>query len=219
MIAKNLISEDILPLRTSDTGDEALALMSIYHVKHLPIVNNEQFLGLVSDDDIYEHNSEEPIGSYFLRLVKPYVKQDEHIFEVMDVMAKGKLTVVPVVDHEDNFLGIITQDEMLQFYANSFSFSEPGSILVIETTKSNYSLTEISRIVEEESAVIIGAFLSTTEDTNMVTVTIKINKSNIQNIIASFQRYDYTIKGSFYEDDYFDDLKSRYDSLMSYLNV
>lgn len=219
MIAKDLISSDITAIKTSDLGEEALALMGIFHVKHLPIVNNQQFLGLISEDDIFSHDESDAIGSYELSLSKPFVRENEHLFEIMAKMAKGSLTLIPVVDKTDNYIGVITQDDLMQFYAKSFSFAEPGSILVLETSKPNYSLSEISRIVEQEGAVILGAFLTYDDDSKVVYVTIKINKPNIQHIIASFQRFDYGIKGSFYEEAYFDDLKSRYDALMSYLNV
>ena len=219
MIAKNLITYDLTPLMTSDSGDAALAIMNIFHVKHLPIVNNEQFLGLISEDDIFEHNLEEPIGSYALSLIRPFAREKDHLCEVMAKLAEGNLTVIPVIDDEEKYLGVITQDDLMQFYAKSFSFTEPGSIVVLETTRTNYSLSEISGIVEQEGAAILGTFLTFDDETNKVYVTLKINKTNIQHILASFQRYDYGIAGSFFEEEYFDGLKSRYDALMSYLNV
>ena len=106
-----------------------------------------------------------------------------------------------------------------QVYAKSFSFSEPGSILVLGTSKPNYSLAEISRIVESENASILSTFLTSIENSNEVQVTLKINKRDINSIIATFQRYDYEITASFSEYEYIDDMKDRYDALMNYLNV
>ena len=125
-------------------------MMSIYHVKHLPIVNNEELLGTVSEEDILSGNMDEPIGSYGLSLNRAHVNQHDHLFEVMGKMADFKLTTIPVVDDDNVYLGVITQEELMQFYARSFSFSEPGSILVLEMEKHNYSLAEISRIIEGE---------------------------------------------------------------------
>ncbi|MEM9548340.1 MAG: CBS domain-containing protein [Bacteroidota bacterium] len=219
MIAKDLISYELSPLRTSDTGEEVITMMSIYHVKHLPIVNDTQFLGLISEDDILSHDLEEPIGSYSLGLARPFCYDTEHIFEVMSRMADGNLTVIPIVDHDDNFVGLIKMEDLVLYYAKSFSFSEPGSILVLSTSKPNYSLAEISRIVESENAAILSTFLTSTEESTEVQVTLKINKRDINSIIASFQRFDYEITASFSEYEYIDDMKDRYDALMSYLNV
>ncbi len=219
MIAKELISNEVSALMTSDTGEEAITMMSIFHVKHLPIVNNEQFLGLISEEDIFNSNMEEPIGSYQLNIAKTFAYEQEHLFEVMAKMAEHRLTVIPVVDDHERYLGLITQDGLMQFYASSFSFSEPGSIIVIETTKPNYSLAELSRIIEGENAAILSTFLTSEDNSDTVLVTVKVNIMEIQPIISSLNRYEYQVRASFSEEEYVDTLKERYDSLMSYLNV
>ena len=219
MIARDLISNEVSALMTSDTGEEAVTIMSVFHVKHLPIVNNEQLLGLISEEDILTSNLEEPIGSFQLRLVRPFAKETDHLFEVMVQMAELKLTVIPVIDENENYLGLITHADLIQYYANSYSFAEPGGIIVIETTKPNYSLAEISRIVEGERAAILSTFLTTEELTNNVQVTLKINKKELQHIIASLNRFGYTVRATFSKEGYQDALKDNYDSLMSYLNV
>lgn len=219
MIAKELISQTIDSLRTSDTGEETIAMMGIYHVKHLPIVNNEQFLGMISEEDILDKNMNEAIGSYRLSMLKPYAHQNDHLFEVMKLMAENKLTVIPVVDNGNKYLGLITQEDLIAFFAISFSFAESGSILVIETDKINYSLAEIARIVEGEGGSILAAFLTRMEDSTKIQITLKLNQMSVGRIVASLERFDYNINGAFTENKYEDILKNRYDSLMSYLNV
>lgn len=204
---------------TSDTGEEAVTMMNIFHVKHLPIVNNEHLLGLISEDDIYTEDMEEAVGSYQLGLARPFCYENDHIFEVMSKMAESKLTVVPVVDESEKYMGLITQNDLMIYYANSFSFSEPGSIIVIETTRPNYSMAELSRIIEGEGAAVLTSFLTNVPDSNTIMVTIKINRQEVQQIISSLNRFEYTVKASFSEEEYVDSLKERYDSLMSYLNV
>lgn len=219
MIAKQLISQSIPPLKTSDTGEQAMAMMQLYNVRHMPIVNNEQLLGILSEEDILNNNDTEPIGSYHLALADSFVNEEVHIFEVMSKIAMSKLSVIAVIDYDENYAGMITLEKLLQCYADSFSFKEPGSILILETTKRNYSLHEISRIVEEESAAIISCFLTDHENQANIYVTLKINKHEINHIIASFERYDYGIKASFTKEEYFSTLQDRYDSLMKYLSV
>ena len=185
MIARELISHLIHPLRTSDTGEQALTYLQVYHLKHLPIVNNEQLLGTISEEDITTSPIDEPIGSFSLGLNKAFVRDTDHLFEVMSVMADHKLTVIPVVDQKDNYLGLITLEDLIQYYARSFSFSEPGGIIVIELQKADYSLAEISRIIEGENAVILTSFLSHDEDTRMMYLTIKTNQKEIQHLQAT----------------------------------
>ena len=140
MIAGTLISNDILPIRTSDTGDEALAIMNEFGVRHLPIVNNKELLGVISEDDILNYDVDEPLGSYRLSLFRPYVKERDHLFEVMKVLATQRLTLIPVVNEEEEYVGYVTQDDLLQYFAATAAFTEPGSIIVLELQRRDYSL-------------------------------------------------------------------------------
>lgn len=219
MLAKLLITNGIIPIKTSDTGDEALRLMSELNLSHYPIVNNEQLLGLISEEDIIGNNIEEPIGSYSLALSKAFAKESDHLFEVLGLLGESNLTIIPVVDDEDNYQGIITQHDLLNYFADSGSFTESGSIMVLEIPKRDYSMAEISQIVESEDAIILSSFINTNLDESVVEVTLKINKYNIRSIISNFERYSYKIKYAMQEEGTFDAAKERYDSLMSYLNV
>ena len=219
MIARELISLTILPLRTSDTGEFALSIMNEFYVKHLPIVNNDQLLGLISEEDTFEHNVYEPVGSYNLSMNRPYVKSGDHLFDVMRVMSEYNLTVVPVIEDDDRYVGLITQEDLIQYYASSFSFAEPGSIVVLEMAKSEYSLSTLSQIVEGENGVVLSTFITSDHDSPRVLVTLKINKQDISSILAAFARYDYQVSATFTESDYYDTFKERYDLLMNYLNV
>lgn len=219
MIAETLISNIIVPLRTSDTGENALEVMNEFHVRHLPVVNDKELLGLVSEDDILDYDVSQAIGSYSLSLPRPCVQSKSHLYEVMKIMADFNLTTVPVIDSEQNFMGLISMEDVLQHFAKTLPFSEPGSIIVLEMAKRDYVLSEIARIVESENSVILSAYVTSTPDSSQIEVTLKVNNQQIHAILASFERFEYTIKASFNEVEYIDALKERYESLMNYLNV
>ena len=219
MIAADLLTDDIIPLRTSDTGNDALAMMSDFYVRHLPIVNNEQLLGVISEDDILENNVDEPVGSYPLSLHQAYVKGDAHLYEVMDVMSEYRLTTVPVVDKEGRYLGLISQSDLLFTFARLGAFSEPGSILVLEMSRRDYALSLIARIVESENASILSSWVYSVPDSSRITVTLKVNRQDVQSVIAAFDRFEITVKASFQEDTYGNVLQERYESLINYLSI
>ncbi len=219
MIAGTLVSNEIIPLRTSDTGHEALAVMNEFGIRHLPIVNNKQLLGLISEDDILSHDVDEPIGSYSLSLYRPYVKASDHLYEVMRVLAEQRLTLVPVINDEEEYIGLVAQGDLLHYFAKIGSFTESGSILVLEINKRDYSLMEIARIVESENAAILSSFVTSNLDSSIIDVTLKINRPDIQHIVATFERINYRVKASFLETQFTDALQERFDMLMTYLNV
>jgi CBS domain-containing protein len=219
MLAKEIISDELIPLRTSDTGEEALGIMGDFYIRHLPIVNNRQLLGLLSEEDILNQDTEEPIGSYHLSFPGRYVREDAHLYEVMAHMAEFHLTVVPVVDSENNYSGLITLEDALHYFAKTAVFSEPGGIIVLEMSKRNYSLSEIARIVESENATILSAIVTTNPGSDQISLTLKLNRNDIQSVLATLERFEYHIKATFQEDHFAESLRDRYESLLNYLNV
>ena len=123
MIARDLISDEIIPLRTSDSGEDALERMDDYHVRHLPIVNNRQLLGLISEEELFDLDTQEAVGSYDLKMVHPFVKDSVHIYDTMRVLHEYRLTLVPVVDKDNNYMGVVTLHDLLKYFAESASFS------------------------------------------------------------------------------------------------
>lgn len=219
MIAKDLISEEIVPLRTSDTGDDALAMMSDFHVRHLPIVNGTQLLGLISEDEILEFDTEEAVGSYTLKMSHPFVYDRNHIYDIMRLLNEYRLSLIPVVDKNHTYLGVVTLEDLLKFFADTASFGEHGSVIVLTVNRYNYSLSQIARIVESENAIILNSFITSSADSTELDITLKLNRSDISKILASFRRFDYDVKASFSESEYIDSLQEHYESLLSYLNV
>ena len=193
--------------------------MQVYHVRHLPIVNHEQLLGVISEEDILIHNTHEAIGTYRLSFLRPFSLENEHLFEVMTKMGRYQLTMIPVIDKQENYLGIITMEELLQYFATHYSFADPGSIIVIESSKGNYSLAEIARIAESDDIIILSSFVNSIPDTSRTHITLKLNRQDINTFKASLERFGYEISATFSELEYHDGMKDRYDALMSYLNI
>jgi CBS domain-containing protein len=221
MIAFDLIVDSIPVVKTSDTGNNALAWMEMHRVSHLPIVNNEEFLGLVSDTDIYDNNcGAEPLGNHNLSLVRPYVYENQHIFEVIDVVAKLKLSIIPVLDQNKHYLGCITLVKLVTEFSKMISVEKAGGIIILEMTIHDYSLTEISQIVETNNAKILTLFVSSADNTTEISVTLKIDITDMASIIQTFERYDYKIKASFLSEDMLKVFyQDRYDSFLNFLSI
>lgn len=220
MRAFELISEEIPPLKHTDTGDLALQWMEEFKVTHLPVLKNEDFVGLVSESDLYDKGfTEKTLHELFVHLPRPYVSANSHLYEVLTRIAQEHITVVPVIDEEENYLGCIAQEKLIQHIAETGSIKEAGGIIVLEMNTIDYSLAEIAQIVEGENAKILSSFISSTPDSKKVDITLKINQMELSRIIRSFERYDYVVKASFQKSSYHDDLKNRYDELMKFLNM
>lgn len=222
MIAKDLISDVVPVLRESDTGLQALNWMEIFKVSHLPIVRDEEFIGLLSDNDIYDLNqADEQIGKQKLSLFSPFVTDNQHIYDVIEKVSHLKLTVIPVLlEDEKTYLGLITLSDLMQYVDNVFAVSEPGGVIVLELNSIDYSLSEIAQIVESNDAKILSLHINSSETSRKIELTIKVNKTNLTSIIQTFDRYDYFIKSTYLKDDDMQDLLfDRYKSFMKFLNT
>lgn len=221
MFAKDLISEIIPSLKTSDTGQTALNWMEIFRISHLPIVNNQEFLGLISDADIYDMNQpEEPIGNHALTLFKPFVRQEEHLFEVIGLASRLKLTIVPVLDENNHFKGVITTSDLVKYIARISSFDQHGAIIVLELLERDYSLSQIAQIVESNNIKVLSMYITSPPESTRIEVTLKVSSNDLSSVIRTFERYNYEVKTWVAENDTLDRFYSeRLDMLIKYLNI
>ncbi|MGE6221277.1 CBS domain-containing protein [Nubsella zeaxanthinifaciens] len=220
MIAGELISNIIPPLRTSDTVRKALDRMSEFKLYHLPIVNELQYLGLVSEEELMEvRDTDTAIGALPLTLLNSFTFENAHIYEVIRLLSELQLSVVPVLDQQKNYLGLVSIDKLLHFTANLYSVSEPGGIIVLAISNRNNSLAHMSQIVESDNAQILSSYINTFPDSTRLEVTLKINKTDLSGIVSTFERYDYEVKAVFNNTNHDDGSMDRFNSFMNYLNV
>lgn len=220
MIAADLVSLDLPILKTSDSGDFAIEMMEEFKVTHLPIVNNTEFLGLISESDILDLNEpDEALGAHKLSLSRPYVLNNAHIFEIIKHVTRQKLSLIPVLDAKHDYVGAITLQNLIENFDKLISTETPGGVIVLELNIHDYSLSEIARIVESNDAKILNLYVSSETDTTKLDVTLKINRTDLTRILQSFMRYNYNVKASFHESSFGEDLKERFDSFMNYLNI
>jgi acetoin utilization protein AcuB len=220
MFAAELIADAIPPVHTSDTVQKVLDRMVEFRVRHLPIVNEEQFLGLLAESDILpEVDHQTPVGALALSLVNPYVREDQHIYDVIRLFYEQQLTVVPVLDIKKNYLGVIPINRMNEYFAAITSVSQPGGIIVLDINNKNNSLAHMAQIVESDNAQILSSYVRTFPDSTRMEVTLKVNKQDLSNILATFLRYEYDVKATFNHNEHDDGAMDRYASLMNYLNL
>jgi CBS domain-containing protein len=195
--------------------------MEIFRISHLPIVNNQDFLGLISDSDIYDINQpEEPIGNHSLTILKPYVKTEQHLFEVIGLASRLKLTVVPVLDDNMHYKGVITTTDLIRYLAGISSMDQPGGIIVLELIERDYSLSQIAQIVEGNNVKVLSMYITSPPESTRLEVTIKVNTNDLTSVIRTFERYNYEVKTWVTSDDEMDKFYSeRFDLLMKYLNI
>lgn len=221
MIAQNLVSEIVPPLRLTDSGQKALNLMEIFRISHLPVVDGKSLVGLISDKIIYDLNIiDKPLGDYSDHLLSPHIHTNQHIYEVFSAISVLRLSAVPVLDLHHEYTGLITVFDLAQKFAELVAVQEPGGVVVLELNAIDYSLSQIAQIVEGNDAKILSFYINQEKESNLMNVTLKINVVDLSAIIQTFVRYDYNIKAVYMDDSVTQDFYGdRYEQLMRYMNI
>jgi len=220
VLNREIISTALPALNPNDPVYQALGLMADFHVSNLAVVADEKLVGLVAENDLLNVLDESiplaQLGNGFSKIV---VHANAHFLEAVQKLNEFNLTVIPVVDKEDEYVGSITATDLLQQLGRLAGVNDPGGLIVLEMEQPSFSFSELSKLVETNDAQITQLNTWSDPQTNIFYVTIKINKFEIADIIATFQRYEYHVKYSFGEELYENDLRSNYDHLMNYLNI
>ena len=220
MLTKNLINNNIPRLQLQDSVGKALQLINDYRISHLPVVSDNIFLGLVSEDDLLDADNEklaiEVLQDSFLYAAVP---GDVHFLNAVSNSIRFDTTVIPVVMNDNEFVGVITINDLLKMLGNFAGADEIGGIIVLEMERSQFSISEISRIVENNDSTILHLNTTTDSVTGLLTVTLHINKREVASIIASFERYEYDVIYSFGNEKFENEISTNYQNLMNYLDI
>jgi acetoin utilization protein AcuB len=219
MTSAELITNHITPLENTDTVGEALDLMDDFHVRELPVVKDNKFAGLLCFDDIESLNRETTVEDCTPLYKQVFVNAQDFFLIPLRKMHQQQLTLLPVLEEEAQLKGVITEEEILQAASHYNAAAEPGGIIILQVLPNDFSISEIGRIVESNNARIIHLNTWADAATGQLMVSVKVNKNDIQDILASFERYQYNVLQYFGENLSEEELKLNYDHLMNYLNI
>lgn len=219
MTAAELITNHIPSLHLTDTVQLALDLMQEHQVSELPLLSGEKYIGLVYENDLENADPDKTLDSYQPTGLQIKINPGDFFLVPLKIMQQQGLSLLPVVKEEGELAGVLTKDELLQAAAQYNAASVPGGIIILLMSPNSFYISEIGRIVESNNARIIHLNTWTDNSTGELMVAIKVNKNDILDILASFERYQYNIIQYFGENLSEEELKVNYDHLMNYLNI
>lgn len=220
MVAAELISDIISPVKPTDTIEKVNLLLEEFRVSELPVVDEDLFLGLIAEDDLIEITDEElTVDTLSILKAQTFVRENQHVYDVIRMFYAQQLSILPVLDLKNNYLGLIHINALNNYFASLTAANELGAIIVLEINNRDNSLAQMAQIVESDKAQILSSYTRSFADSTRLEVTLKINKKDISAIQASFIRYDYMIKAVFNQAQVDDDSMNRYELLMNFINL
>ncbi len=222
MLAKDFINPMLPVLKSTDTVGEAMNWMEEFRIGQLPLIHEQEYQGLISQDILLDADEDLPILALQPEFSDAVVSVNQHLFEILKTVQQFDLQVVVVLDDEEKFVGTIVVQELLNEFSKTLGSQEVGAVLEIAVENRSYSLSEISRLIESNNAKIISSYYTSNqsglEDAKDI-LTLKLNRQDISRVIATLERFEYEIVGAYNFEAIASPDKERYDLLMKYLNI
>lgn len=220
MFAQNNISSEDFTVKSYERVGTVLKLMESLNVEHLVVVTGDLFIGLVSEEAILGLDDDLLLNEIDkLDLTYENAHLSDHLLDVYRKILDSGLSVLPVLNDKGKIYGAISRVELFEKIGETFGITEPGALIVLRMKKRDYSLSEISRIVESERNTVLLSLVSNEADGEFINCTLKLHSSDIQDVVSALTRYGYEISAVFTEESYHEFLTDRYDQFISYLNV
>ena len=220
MLNLDILSAGIPHLKPESTVLLAKDIMVDHHVAHLPVVSDEKLLGIIDEDSLLDAPTDDArLSSMQTLFSHASVQSVGHILDTLHVCSEFQLTLIPVLNTESDYLGSITLVDLLHHTEKIIGAGDPGAIIVLEMDRVNFTFSEIIKLVETNDAQVTQLNTYTDAFSSTFMITLRINKMEVSDIIATFQRYEYKIKYYFGEEQYENELRSNYNHLMNYLSI
>lgn len=221
MTSDLLVNQDIPYIKPSDSTFRALELLEEYKQISLPVVDDSTLCGLVSEDLLLQiENDTFPVSTIDFTDKDFFCRTTTHYLDVLSTMLQHQHSIIPVLSNDDKYEGLISFTDILSEFSKISALDTSGGIILLKIQYLDYSLSEISRIVESNGAKILISYSENIPDDNEnVIITLKINQEDLTHIIATFERFNYQILATFHQSENGDDSKERLSNLFKYLNI
>jgi CBS domain-containing protein len=219
MLTASIAQKGLPLLHLEDKVSFALQCMEDFDVQHLVVVKDDYFLGILAKSDLLDTNESNTLTALSDLFLKIGIAANAHFLSALDLFTKHQLSLLPVLNEQQECIGVITNEQLNDALAHFLEVAKPGAILVLSVSPYQYSLSEMSRIVESNNAQILQLNTHFDEANGNLVVTLKLNKDEAGAIIATFERYDYQILHYFGITPLNNDIENHYHNLMNYLDV
>lgn len=214
-----LLESSMITVDLHDTVSHAMEMMDEAKLEHIPVLDGLQYLGMVAFDELEDSEPSTEVISIQHRFIKPFVRTGDHFLQALRVRAKFHIDQVPVVNENNEWEGVIGTAKMLDQISLLSGVSSTGSMIVLEMPGHDYAPGEINRLVESNDAMIMQLNSIQDQHTGMMQVVLRINKEEISDVVATFQRHEYNVLYYYGDESYDNSLQKNLDHLMNYLNL
>lgn len=212
------INNDFKAIESSETIAFVQDFFAEINFSHFPVLENSVYIGCIVSDDVENFDADKKVLNYRYALEGFFARTNMIWIDVMEVFARNNTNIMPVLDADNRYVGYYEINDVISFFTETPFLKELGNVIIVEKSVADYSMAQITQIVESNNGKLLGAFISNST-VDKIQITVKISLGTINEILQTFRRYDYEILSNHQEDNYLSNLKERSDYLDKYLNI
>lgn len=221
LVNKSITKSEFEPLRGTDTVEAVKERMKEEQVNALPVVDptTQKLVGQIDRDQLSRAEEDQQVSDLRMdEVVKIF--EGQHIFEGVRLMLQYELNLLPLVNREATYLGVITKQQILEAISKMLNLEQKGSVLTIEIEPIDFSLSEIVQVIEAEGAKILGLAVENPDDNHEAfEISVKLNLNDISRVTAALKRYGYSVISESESTVLENDLEYRADELLRYIDM
>lgn len=219
MNINDYILNEIKELTLNDTVECAQKVCKDLPITHIPVVENNKLIGCLPESDIQTiEDKNHQLKDYSYLLDHFHTNEKATLLDLITLFADNDSNLIPVLNKDNNYVGYYELGDILDAFADSPFLHNESETFIVEKNKNDYSMSEVSQIIESNKAKLLGAYISS-ESSEKVQITIKVITDDVNDIIQTFRRYDYNVITQHEDDSYLEELKERADYLRKYLDM
>ncbi|MCX8111631.1 MAG: CBS domain-containing protein [Bacteroidia bacterium] len=163
-------------------------------LSHLPLTSSEKrYLALLPRQSLRGVPSSAPVEN-LTRFPLPPLPPYATIYDALQQMEEHQVTEMPVASDDGVYLGLVTTEALVHWWAQLGAVQEPGTVLILESTLRNYSLTEIAQCLESDEIRILSAYLLPhSTDPQRTYIVLKVNSIYLSRSIELLSRKGYPL--------------------------
>ena len=213
------ILNEIKPLKLKSSVADAIEFFDNYPITHFPVIENYKLFGSFAEDDIHTTNKNDHELVEHAHLLNSFFADEKAtVLELLKIFADNDTNIIPVLNKNKDYIGYYDLRDVLDVFSTSPFMIEESETLIVEKLENDYSMSEISQIIESNSAKLLGCYISEKKN-DFIQIILKIVSSDIHEIMHTFRRYEYKIISMHDNDIYLEDLKNRSEYLQKYLEM
>lgn len=218
MLVNNYISKDFIPPNVNSSVGTAVNLLRDFNLTHIPLFEGLSFIGNISGETLEDFSPDEKLISVKDYSEYFYITQTASLFDAVQSFHNHSTNMLPVINEEKHYLGSLMVEDVISALSTMPFIVEPGAIMTVEIPQKQFSISEVSKIVESNNARITGLFVTAYEE-DKVQITIKLMSENLASVSETFERFGYSVVHKFYSDEKEEMLRNRFEQLMKYLDI